>query len=161
LPTDSAFQLPDVVWAMPPDERAVRAKWTSDPCQLGESYFIRCFLEIPFTDQPGHYGWGVWAQVEWPVFKKYLDLYSKDGTNEPMVSGALANEIPTYGPTLGVAVRLQFRNETSRPTIHFDAGNTHPLALEAKDGMSYARFHEILVARGLANLSEAEIRDGG
>lgn len=74
LSTDTAFTLPDVVWAIPEPEREQHAKWTSDLCQMGERYFIRCLLPIEFTDRPGYYGWGVWAEVDWLVFKRYLEL---------------------------------------------------------------------------------------
>jgi hypothetical protein len=147
LPTDSAFKLPDEVWAIPEPERSSKAKFTSDLCQLDERYFIRCLLEVPFTDQHGYYGWGAWAEVTLPVFMKYLDLYDKDGTGEPRLEGALANDLPTYGKTLGLPVLLQFQTPDRRPTLHFAADAQHPLAREAAQGISYARFHEILVAR--------------
>src|SRR6266404_3676688 len=147
LPTDSAFTLPDVVWAIAPSERAAHARWTSDLCQMGDAYFIRCLLAIPFTDQSGFYGWGVWVGVEWSVFRRYLELYDKDATREPAEDGHLANELPTYGPTLGLPVRLQFQSSTSRPTVHFAQDQDHQLAREARDGISGERYHEILDAR--------------
>lgn len=58
---------------------------------MGDDYFIRCLLEIPFTDQPGYYGLGAWAQVEKRDFWKYLEFYDKDGSNEPPILGTLAN----------------------------------------------------------------------
>jgi hypothetical protein len=118
---------------------------------MGERYFIRCLLPIPFTDQAGYYGWGVWTKVEWPVFQRYLELYDKDGTQEPMARGILANEVPSYGETLGLSVQVQFGSASSRPTVHFAEGQDHKLAREAGVGMSYARYHEILIARGAAN----------
>jgi hypothetical protein len=148
LPTDTAFTLPDEVWALPVEERSTRAKWTEDLCQFGERYFIRCLLPIPFTDQAGYYGWGVWAQVEWSIFQKYLELYDQDGTKEPSVFGLLANQIPTYAQTLGLPVRIQFEKSTERPTVQFAASQDHELAREFITGISYARYHEILLARG-------------
>jgi hypothetical protein len=150
LPTDSAFTLPDVVWALSLEERAARAKWDSDLCQMGENYFIRCLLPIPFTDQPGYYGWGVWVEVEWPVFRRHLDLYDKDATGEPEAQGALANALPTYGRTLGLPVRIQFQSSTSRPAVGFAEDQDHRLAREAREGMSDVRYHEILASRGIA-----------
>jgi len=147
LPTDSAFKLPDDVWAIPEPERSAKAKFTSDLCQLAERYFIRCLLEVPFTDQSGYYGWGAWAEVDWPVFKRYLDLYEKDGTAEAQAEGKLANDLPTYSGTLGLRVLLKFQTPDRRPTLHFPANARHQLAREAAQGISYTRFHEILVAR--------------
>jgi ribosomal protein L34E len=83
VPTDHAYKLPDIVWAIPEPERSARAKFSSDLCQLGERYFIRGVLHVPFSEAEGDFGWGVWAEVEWPVFERYLKLYDEDGSTEP------------------------------------------------------------------------------
>jgi hypothetical protein len=106
-------------------------------------------LEIPFLDQPGYYGWGAWAEVEWPSFEKYLEFYDKDGTGEVPLRGRLANNFPTYGGTLGLELLVQFRIASQRPAIIFPEHANHLLAAEVRNGMSYARFHEVLVARGV------------
>ena len=149
LPTDTAYTLPDVVWDIPESERAEKAKWNSDLCQLGDRYFIRCLLEVPFLDLPGYYGWGAWAEVDWLSFEKYLQFYDKDGTNEAPLPARLANDLPTYGGTLGLEVLIQFRTASERPAILFPAESTNTLAAEVRRGMSYARFLEVLVARGV------------
>ena len=149
--TDMAFSLPDEVWAIPEDERASRAKWTTDLCQMGEHYFIRCLLPIPFIDQPGYCGWGVWAQVEWPVFKRYLEIYDQDASEEPEAIGLLANAIPAYGESFGLPVRLHFASSTQRPRLSFSVAEERLLASEARTGISYARYHEIMLARESKN----------
>jgi len=58
LPTEWACNLPDEVWAIDEPEREERARFTSDLCQFGERYFIRCMLEVPFTHSEGTFGWG-------------------------------------------------------------------------------------------------------
>jgi hypothetical protein len=148
LPTDTAYTLPDVVWALPEERRAIEARWTADLCQVGEHYFIRCLLPIAFTDQPGYYGWGVWAEVAWGVFERYLALYEQDATSEPRAEGILANDIPLYGVTIGLPVQIQFGDSSKRPTLAFDPQEEHPLAREARSGMSYARYHEALISTG-------------
>jgi hypothetical protein len=147
LSTDTAFTLPDVVWAIPEPERQQQAKWTSDLCQMGEQYFIRCLLPVSFTDQPGYYGWGVWAEVEWPVFKRYLDLYDADGSDEPLALGQISNEVAAYGGTIGLPVCIQFGPSSQRPVLSFLEGEEHGFAREAASGMSSSRFHEILAGR--------------
>ena len=148
LSTDTAFTLPDVVWAIPEAEREQHAKWTSDLCQLGERYFIRCLLPVKLTDQPGYYGWGVWAEVDWPIFKRYLDLYDADGSGEPPVAGILSNEVAAYGETVGLPVSIQFGPSSKRPTLSFANGVDHSFAHEAASGMSDSRYHEVLAIRG-------------
>jgi hypothetical protein len=144
LPTDRGYSLPDEVWAIPEPERAARAKWTTDLCQMGERYFIRCILRVPVTDRIGDFRWGLWVEVPWPVFERYLAVYDSDGSSEPPHPATIANELPGYGRTLGESVSVQFGAATDRPTIHFPAGATCQLALEQAQGIDAARHHQIL-----------------
>jgi hypothetical protein len=148
LPTDTAYTLPDDVWAIPVEERASRATWTTDLCQLGERYFIRGFLPIPFTERAGSYGWGVWVEVESSAFERYRALYDQDARQEPTVSGHLANRVPVHEGSLGLPILVQFEDRAKRPTITFPPGSHHSFALEQEHGINEARFHTILVATG-------------
>jgi len=150
LPTDHGWKLPDVVWAIPEDERSNQAKFNSDLCQLGNRFFIRCLLTLPFNEQPDCYGWGVWVEVSEQDFHRYVELYDKDGSREPVVLGTIANVMPGYPPTLGVPVTVQFQGSTSRPTVHMPSGSKHPLAAEQSTGIDNRRYHEILAAIGSA-----------
>jgi len=123
------------------------AKFNSDLCQFGNRFFIRCLLKLPFNEQPGYYGWGVWVEVAEPDFYRYVELYDKDGSAEPPVLGAIANAMPGYPPTLGLPVTVQFQSSTSRPMIAVSASD-HPIAEEQSRGIDNQRYHEILVATG-------------
>ncbi|ATR79066.1 DUF2199 domain-containing protein [Moraxella osloensis] len=147
LPTDHGWQLPDDVWAIPEDERSNEAEFNSDLCQLGNRFFIRCLLKIPFNEQPDYYGWGVWVEVAEQDFDRYIELYDKDGSSEPSVSGTIANSVPGYPPTLGLAVDVQFQDSTSRPSVAVLA-SAHPLAEEQSIGIDNRRYHEILAVTG-------------
>lgn len=63
LPTDHGWTLPDVVWSIPEADRSSQAKFDADCCQLGDRFFIRGILKLPFNEQPGYYGWGVWVEL--------------------------------------------------------------------------------------------------
>jgi hypothetical protein len=147
-PTDRGFTLPDDVWAIPEEEREAAAKFTSDLCQLDERYFIRCLLPVPFKEREGYYGWGVWAEVSWPIFQRYLEIYEEDATGEPSVQGKLANQVPVYEPTVGLPVVIKFGISSQRPTLQFPAGANHQFALEQSQGMSEVRYHEVLERTG-------------
>jgi hypothetical protein len=144
LPTDRGYTLPDEVWAIPEPERAARAIWTVDLCQMGERYFIRCILRVPFTDRVGDFGWGLWVEVTQAVFGRYVALYDSDGSSEPPHPATIANQPPGYDRTLGESVRVQFGRATDRPTIHFPAGATCRLALEQAHGIGAVRYHQLL-----------------
>ena len=143
-PTDYGYSLPDVVWSIPENERKEQAKWTTDLCQFGERYFIRCMLPVSFTDSEGYFGWGLWVEVEWPVFERYLQIYDQDATSEPPASAKIANKPPGYEPILGFPVSIKFGLSTQRPTIQCPPNTSNLLASEQLHGISSARYHQIL-----------------
>lgn len=145
LPTDQAFTLPDDVWAISEPERSKEARFTNDLCQLGERYFIRGVLEIPFENSDRFFGWGIWAEVEWPTFERYLEMYEQDGFSEPMHKGVLANELRSYPESIGLPVLIQFRESTKRPSFHM-ADDNSAISDEQRDGINDARYHQILEA---------------
>jgi hypothetical protein len=144
LPTDRAFALPDVVWDIPEAERAERAKFDSDLCRFGERHFIRCVLRDPFAEAEGEFTWGVWAEVERSVFRRYLEIYSEDGSSEPLHRGTLANSLPPYERSAGSAVLVQFGTATQRPSLSLGADDGSTLAQEQRHGIDNARYHQIL-----------------
>jgi hypothetical protein len=146
LPTDQGYKLPDEVWAIPEQERSERAKFTADLCQYGGRYFVRCILLLPFTETIGDFGWGVWVEVERPVFERYLSLYEADGSGEPPHPGKLANALPGYHATLGTNVLIQFGNRKQRPSVLLPSSDQSQLALEQREGINGSRYHEILAA---------------
>ncbi len=148
LPSDYAFALPDDVWAIPEAERSKMARWQSDLCQLGERHFIRGLLPIRFLDTEGYFGWGLWVEVAWPVFERYLEIYNQDATNEPPAVGKLANRPSGYSDIPYSPVIVSFGMAADRPMISFDSSVRNALAEEQRSGMSSERYHEILNGLG-------------
>jgi hypothetical protein len=144
LQTDQSYQLPDVVWKIPEQERSKKAKFDADLCQYGERYFIRCILYVPFTETDGEFGWGIWVEVERSVFDRYLFLYEVDGSGEPRHPGKLANALPSYDNTLGLDVFIQFGEPELRPSVHLPSDDESQLAREQRHGIDGSRYHEIL-----------------
>jgi len=142
--TDWGYKLPDAVWNIPEPCRSENARFNSDLCQFGERYFIRCVLGVPFTEQSGEFGWGAWAEVDWSVFKLYREFWDKDGSSEPVCEGTLANSLPAYEHSLGMPVLIQFRDPTSRPSLHATQDDESQLAIEQREGIDVVRYHEIL-----------------
>lgn len=144
LPTDTGWKLPDVVWAIPEEDRERRARFDSDRCQIDDRFFIRCVLKVPFNEQAGYYGWGVWIELSETDFYRYIELYNEDGSSEPPIAGAIANAIPTYPSTLEFPVLVQFQSSKSRPTVHLPVGSQHPLAMDQAAGIDSQRYHALL-----------------
>jgi hypothetical protein len=137
-----------VVWSIP--KPIVRAGPSSIPtvCQLGDRFFIRCVLKLPFNEQSGYYGWGAWVELSESSFYSYVALYDADGSSEPAVTGHVANEIPAYPSTLGLPVTVQFQGSTSRPTVLIPTTSNHPLAAQQSSAVDNQQYHEILVSTG-------------
>ncbi len=144
LQTDQAYGLPDDVWAIPQQERASRAKFDSNLCQYGDRLFIRCLLLVPFTETDGHFGWGVWVEVDPIAFGRYLDLFDKDGSSEPKYAGRIANASAAYPEMSGAKVLIQFGTSKDRPSVHLPVGDSSRLATEQRGGINFVRYHEIL-----------------
>lgn len=144
LLTDQAYKLPDAVWAIPERDRAEKARFNSDLCQMGERYFIRCVLGVPFTESEGEFGWGAWAEVDWSTFERYLELYDEDGSGEPPKDGILANDLPPYPSSIGSPVKIQFRDPTKRPRLSLLPEDFSLLADEQRKGIDDKRWHDIL-----------------
>jgi hypothetical protein len=149
LPTQWAWKLPDVVWAIPEEERESATDFTEDVGTHDGRFFIRCVLPIPFTHQTEFFGWGVWAEVGRATFLRYLDVYEVDASAEPPLPGTLANVIDLYGAPLGQPVLIQFGIASQRPTLHLTNDDTSPLAQEQRAGMGADRHHEILKTLGV------------
>jgi hypothetical protein len=148
LPTDHGWTLPDAVWSIPEADRSSQAKFDTDCCQLGNRFFIRCILELPFNEQSGYYGWGVWVELLESNFCRYVELYDQDGSSEPVVPGQIANEIPGYPSTLGLPITVQFQDSTSRPNVNVPMSSNHPLAAQQSNGVDDQQYHAIFVSTG-------------
>jgi hypothetical protein len=144
LVTNWAYKLPDAVWAIPEAERSEKTHFDSDLCQFGQRYFIRCVLGVRFTEAPGEFNWGAWAEVERPTFARYLELYDKDGSSEPVFAGTLANSLPAYTHSLGTPVLIQCGEPTKRPSLYCRLEDDGQLAVEQRRGIDDPRYHEIL-----------------
>ena len=148
FPKDQGYMLPDDVWATPEGEREKHADWSTDLCSMGDRFFLRALLEVPFTGSDDYFGWGVWVEVAGPVFQRYVEIYEKDGSNEPTAVGILANQIPTYEDAYGEMVTITFGSPDARPTLRLNPDSRSSLAVDQREGMDQARYHDILAAIG-------------
>lgn len=144
LPTDRAYRLPDDVWALPEPDRAERAKFDDDLCRLGDRFFIRCVLYIPFNFTDDAFGWGVWVEVSEETFFRYIDIYNKDATQEPPHRGRLANLMQQYPDAAGEELTIRFGDASSRPALEALSDSLSSLAVEQRNGIDQAQYHVIL-----------------
>jgi len=158
LPTDWGYKLPDEVHDLSYLERYARSRHNSDLCTLDEGrHFVRTLLRLPLTDGAGDqaFSWGVWVEVDKQTHDLYLSSWQEDISHHPRSAGRIANSIVIYGDTLGLPVEIQFQPGNDRPIVFLAPGTTHALALEQARGISGKRHHDILVALGHFDESDA------
>ena len=149
LPTDWAYNLPDVVHSLSYVERYRRARHNSDLCTLDEArHFIRGLLPLQINDSAQGFNWGIWAEVDRETHDVYVANFDGDMSKYPRGVGSIANEISVYGGTIGLGVAIQYNPDNSRPTFHFPDGVVHALALEQRSGITAKRQHDILQELG-------------
>jgi hypothetical protein len=140
---DVAFGLPDAIFALPEDQRAVRAKTHSDLCSLDDTrYFIRGVVYVPVQQLGSNFGWGVWAEVSAETFFRYNAIYDKDGSNEPPAAGILANIPPGYTEVeqpLEIHFGLPDKRPAFKPT--FAEGEFYHEQIE---GLPIRKWHSII-----------------
>ena len=139
---DIAYELPDVVWSIPKENRKDKAKFNSDLCQYENKNYIRGIAYIPILEADTSFAWGLWLEVNDAIFNKYLEIYEVDGSAEPAAEGLLANTPPNYEETYNLKAIIKFGPPTERPKIILNI-NEHKLAKEQNNGITIERVHEL------------------
>jgi hypothetical protein len=145
LPMDVGVATPITYDSLPPEERSTRCKLTSDLCVIdGKEFFIRGCLEIPVTDGPGPFVYGVWVSLSEKNFNRYLELWKDDSAaNEPSYFGWFCTRLPNYPDTVLLKTHVHLRAGGLRPLIELEPTD-HPLAVEQQNGITMRRVHEIV-----------------
>jgi hypothetical protein len=138
------YERPDAWYAVRPDQREQRWEMDKDLAVLdGERFFIRGVAWIPVHGEEP-WAWGVWAAVDEDHFRRYEALFdSPRDEHEPPFPGRIANQLPGYPQTLGLAVTIRPASGTRRPGFVVNDA-AHPLAAEQRSGVHLERVLEML-----------------
>jgi len=143
---EPGFELPDVVWEIPLDEREERAIYTADLCSLDDDrFFIRCVAYVRVHGGREDFAWGLWAEVSEEVFEWYRSVYGSDRRAGSHARAFVANTPPGYESLEEQRATIVFRNGPVRPKLEL-LPSDHGLYAEQRDGISLSRFHEIIGA---------------
>ena len=144
LPLSYSYKLPMAAGAVQPDEVDARVVITPDQCVIDERfYYLRGRFAVPVHGLGEPFIWGVWARVTAVDFFKTQQMWTDPARVEaPLFHALLNNELPVYGDTLNLPVRVQTMAVGRRPHL-FVADPEHPLAVEMRDGMSMQRVVEL------------------
>ena len=135
-----SFKRPDVIAALTEDERKTDATESDDLCALRkERFFVRATLPLRVDEWNEDYHIGIWVEVGRETFSRILDTWTDpDQEKEPPMPAMLANDIPSFEPTCGMAVTLQLTGPTTRPQVLVPESD-HPLHREQCLGISAHR----------------------
>lgn len=157
------FSLPDEVFALRPEERALRAHIHSELCvlRLAEGtknhHFIRAVIPFEVDGRTEPFHWGLWVRT---IFSHQIE-YSRaaateleGGNIDPVLlskehfwTARIANNIGAYigaPSTIEQSVMLKYAPNNQRPTVHFYQGDHHPLAIAQRGGITEAQAIEWL-----------------
>ena len=99
LPMNYAFAVPANWFALSEAERVnTRSKLDANLCVIDrKEYYVRGCLEIPVSDSPEIFVWGVWVSVSEASFRNVLDHWTSPiDPDEPPRFGWLCNWIRGY-----------------------------------------------------------------
>jgi hypothetical protein len=144
LPLSYSVKAPLAVTDITEEELLRRVVFSKDQCIVDEhSFYLRGRIPVPIHGQDQPFIWGVWASVSQSDFIRTHELWNTTGREaEPAFLGRLNTQIPLYGDTLNLAVRVRTQVVGRRP--HFEVLDpAHPLAIEQRDGISMDRIRQI------------------
>ena len=149
LPMDYGFQGPDNWFALPVAERTVRTQHDSDRCVIdGKEFYVRGCIEIPVTDSPETFVFGVWVSVSEESFRHILDKWEAPITDdEPPRFGWLCNWIRGYPNPEEIRCHVHLRSGNLRPRIVLEPTD-YPLAVEQRQGIALERIKRIAAEAG-------------
>jgi hypothetical protein len=149
---EPTFNYPDAYLEVPDAERGLRTIVGSDDCRIRDladthrQYFLRVVMPVPVRGEQTPCSWGVWVEVDEAAFERTGKLWdSPSQSEEPPFPAKLANAIPSYPTTVGLAGFVQLVDAKTRPTFTLSPELEHPLATEQRTGVHAERVIEWLV----------------
>jgi hypothetical protein len=128
---------------------------TEDFCILdGEHFFVRAVLRIPLRGLPDEcFSYGVWSSLSGKNFAIYTQTFDS-GEQEGLGPwfGWFSNRLHGYPDTLSMKCQVHPQPGRQRPWIELEPSSEHPLAKEAREGITYERLLEIYSLHGHAPL---------
>ena len=137
LPAVASIAPAQYDWASE-DERTSEFELTSDTCIWNnEHFFVRCVLEISYSDRDGALSFGVWSTLSDDNFRLYLEAWDKpDRSDLAPMFGWFSNQLPGYPDTMNLACEVRARNDGLRPLIALEPTD-HPLARQQASGIRF------------------------
>jgi hypothetical protein len=128
---------------VPETEFAQRVDLTPDQCVVdGHAFFIRGHIEIPIHEYPGALSFSVWSSLSEQSFLHLSERWeAPDRASDPPYFGWLCSPVAVYPSTIHLKLSVQSRPPGLTPLFTV-APTDHPLALDQRNGITIARWHE-------------------
>ncbi|GAA5069715.1 DUF2199 domain-containing protein [Lysobacter panacisoli] len=130
---------------VPESEFDQRVELTADQCVVDEkAFFIRGHIEILVHGQSEPLAFSVWSSLSERSFLHMSERWRcADRADDPPYFGWLSTDIAVYPDTINLKLSVQSRAPGLVPLFTV-APSDHPLSLEQRQGISEARWHEIV-----------------
>lgn len=130
---------------IPEEELVDRVEMTRDQCVVdGQYFFIRGHIEIPIHDFPEPLSFSVWSSLSEKSFLHMDERWEAENRDQnPPYFGWLSSPIWVYPPTFHLKLSVQSRPPGYTPLFTLEQ-TQHPLAVDQHQGISIARWHELI-----------------
>ena len=144
LPLHYGVAAPMHYETIPAKERKKRCELNKDMCVIDDEHFyVVGNLEIPVIGSDERFSWDVWVSLSEKSMARAVELWDTPGReSEPPYFGWLSTSLPGYPETLLLKTHVHTREVGRRPYIELEPTD-HPLAVEQREGITWARVQEI------------------
>ena len=127
---------------VPTGEFDQRVELTADQCVIDEQYFfMRGHIQIPITGHSEPFAFSVWASVSESSFRHITSRWNEsDRITDATYFGWLSTSLPTYPDTMNLKLNVHMRAPGLTPLFELEPTD-HPLALDQRNGISAAQWH--------------------
>lgn len=134
-------------YCIPEEERSTRCQLTQETCIVDDTYFfVQGCIEIPVSNTPEPFIWGVWVSLSATSFSEFVRLLDVPEREQfGPYFGWLSAGFRIYSDTENLKTMVHLRNNGRRPYIELEPTD-HPLAIEQRNGISVERVAEIYAA---------------
>jgi hypothetical protein len=143
LPTCFGFEAP---WRSYVREEEFESRVLLTPDQLiidDEDFFIRGHIEIPIQGMTVPFAYSVWTSLSRKSHDRIGERWeAPDRASDPPYFGWLCTWLPNYPKTTSLKIMVQSREPGVVPLFTLEP-TEHPLAVEQRNGISQARWHEL------------------
>jgi hypothetical protein len=128
-----------------PEEFVERVQLEKSACVVDEEhFFIRGQILLPILETEDHFIWSVWCSLSEKSFQHTMERWNDPDRDGDHYFGWLCTSLDTYEQsTIHLKTNVVSRKVGTVPVVWLQHTD-HPLYLEQQEGITIARWHEIV-----------------